>query len=116
MTRSLVLALGVCYHARLSNRAEYRKAVARHFVPPAELKGGTDAMEKEIVWLVRSHFSKKIKSHLKYFSWRITVTHKSYFAFPFMETTRTSNAMATLYYCRDLYSDPYSIFPYMTGI
>ena len=49
LTRSLVLALGVCYHARLNNRRDYRRAVARHFVPPSDLKGDADAMEEEII-------------------------------------------------------------------
>ena len=73
----------MCYHARLSNRAEYRKAVARHFVPPADLKGGADAMEKEIVWLVHSKFSKRRKSLLKYFSGHITLTYTSCFHISF---------------------------------
>jgi hypothetical protein len=34
VTRSLVLALGVCYHACLKNREEYREAVG---VPDDEL-------------------------------------------------------------------------------
>ena len=34
MTRSLILALGVCYHAGLEKRAEYRGHVASHFTRP----------------------------------------------------------------------------------
>lgn len=87
LTRSLVLALGVCYHARLSNRAEYRKAVARHFVPPADLKEGADAMEKEIVWLVHSNFSKRKKSQLKYFPDLLLSHTPIVFTFLFMDIT-----------------------------
>lgn len=39
ITRSLVLALGVCYHACLKKRKEYRQAVSPHFVLPCPLPG-----------------------------------------------------------------------------
>ena len=48
LTRSLILALGVCYHARLSNRLEYRTHVARYFKEPASLPGGQMAILDEI--------------------------------------------------------------------
>ena len=49
VTRSLVLALGVCYHACLKNREQYREAVARYFTPPLLLPGGADQIEEEIL-------------------------------------------------------------------
>jgi hypothetical protein len=48
VTRSLVLALGVCYHACLKNRDEYREAVAGYFRPPLQLTGGADQIDEEI--------------------------------------------------------------------
>ena len=59
--------------------------MARHFVPPADLKGGADAMEKEIVWLVCNNFGREGKSHLKYFPGHNILTHKSYFYNSFLE-------------------------------
>ena len=49
VTRSLVLALGVCYHACLKNREQYREAVARYFTSPLLLPGGADQIEEEIL-------------------------------------------------------------------
>ncbi|KAK3585587.1 hypothetical protein CHS0354_036774 [Potamilus streckersoni] len=48
ITRSLVLALGVCYHACLKNREEYREHVARFFKAPCNLPHGPDQIEQEI--------------------------------------------------------------------
>ncbi|XP_052062754.1 E3 ubiquitin-protein ligase rnf213-alpha-like isoform X2 [Mytilus californianus] len=48
VTRSLVLALGVCYHACLKNRKEYRDTVAKYFTQPLVLPGGADQIEEEI--------------------------------------------------------------------
>ncbi len=48
MTRSLVLALGVCYHACLEHRQEYREAVADTFVPPLQLENAAQVMLEEI--------------------------------------------------------------------
>lgn len=48
ITRSLVLALGVCYHACLKNRDEYRECVVQHFQQPCE-PVTADAMEKDII-------------------------------------------------------------------
>ncbi|XP_052062680.1 E3 ubiquitin-protein ligase rnf213-alpha-like isoform X2 [Mytilus californianus] len=48
VTRSLVLALGVCYHACLKNRKEYRDTVAKYFTHPLVLPGGADQIEEEI--------------------------------------------------------------------
>ncbi|KAK3585576.1 hypothetical protein CHS0354_036763 [Potamilus streckersoni] len=48
ITRSLVLALGVCYHACLKNREEYREHVARFFRAPCNLPHGPDQIEQEI--------------------------------------------------------------------
>ncbi|KAL3881507.1 hypothetical protein ACJMK2_027939 [Sinanodonta woodiana] len=48
VTRSLVLALGVCYHACLKNREEYRRHVAQFFKAPCNLPRGPDQIEQEI--------------------------------------------------------------------
>ncbi|KAK3585584.1 hypothetical protein CHS0354_036771 [Potamilus streckersoni] len=48
VTRSLVLALGVCYHACLKNREDYRKHVAPFFRAPCHLPRGHDQIEKDI--------------------------------------------------------------------
>ncbi|KAL3881512.1 hypothetical protein ACJMK2_027944 [Sinanodonta woodiana] len=48
ITRSLVLALGVCYHACLKNREEYRTHVAPFFRAPCNLPCGPDQIEQEI--------------------------------------------------------------------
>ncbi|XP_072028229.1 E3 ubiquitin-protein ligase rnf213-alpha-like [Amphiura filiformis] len=49
LTMSLVLALGVCYHACLqTGRAAYRRAVSRVFTEPCSLPGGAAQMQEEI--------------------------------------------------------------------
>ncbi|KAH3727158.1 hypothetical protein DPMN_053084, partial [Dreissena polymorpha] len=48
LTRSLVLALGVCYHSCLKTRDAYRKQVATLFTGPCQLPGGADQIHKEI--------------------------------------------------------------------
>ena len=51
-TRSLVLALSVCYHARLQERVEYEEGVAQEFTPPLYLPEGAEQFRNEIIWLV----------------------------------------------------------------
>ncbi|XP_053396342.1 E3 ubiquitin-protein ligase rnf213-alpha-like isoform X2 [Mercenaria mercenaria] len=48
VTRSLVLAVGVCYHACLKTRPEYRAHVAQYFRAPCELPGGEEQIKDEI--------------------------------------------------------------------
>jgi len=48
VTRSLVLALGVCYHACLQNREAYRNCVATHFQGNLELPNGARTILDEI--------------------------------------------------------------------
>ncbi|VDI01999.1 Hypothetical predicted protein, partial [Mytilus galloprovincialis] len=48
VTRSLVLALGVCYHSCLKKRKEYREHVSRYFVHPLSLPGKADQIKEEI--------------------------------------------------------------------
>ncbi|KAL4233165.1 hypothetical protein ACF0H5_007850 [Mactra antiquata] len=48
ITRSLILALGVCYHACLKTRPQYRQHIARYFRAPCNLPGGEDQMKDEI--------------------------------------------------------------------
>ncbi|XP_052808603.1 E3 ubiquitin-protein ligase rnf213-alpha-like isoform X2 [Mya arenaria] len=48
ITRSLILAIGVCYHACLKTRQKYRQAVAGHFRQPCSLQGGEAQILEEI--------------------------------------------------------------------
>ena len=49
MTRALVLAIGVCYHAKLQEkRQDYRKVVAQSFKDPCVLPGGEKQILREI--------------------------------------------------------------------
>ncbi|XP_022806308.1 E3 ubiquitin-protein ligase rnf213-alpha-like [Stylophora pistillata] len=49
LTRALVLAIGVCYHAKLQGRREdYRTVVARSFKAPCLLPGGHKQILREI--------------------------------------------------------------------
>ena len=49
LTRALVLAIGVCYHAKLQDRREeYRTVVARSFKAPCLLPGGQKQIHREI--------------------------------------------------------------------
>ncbi|XP_052239407.1 E3 ubiquitin-protein ligase rnf213-alpha-like [Dreissena polymorpha] len=48
LTRCLVLSIGVCYHACLRSRANYRETVARAFRAPCPLPGGADQILEEI--------------------------------------------------------------------
>ena len=49
LTRALVLAIGICYHAKLQERREeYRTVVARSFKAPCLLPGGHKQIHREI--------------------------------------------------------------------
>ena len=49
ITRALVLAIGVCYHAKLQERREeYRTVVAQNFKAPCLLPGGQKQILREI--------------------------------------------------------------------
>ncbi|XP_060604558.1 E3 ubiquitin-protein ligase rnf213-beta-like, partial [Ruditapes philippinarum] len=48
LTRSLILALGVCYHACLRKRKGYRHYIAHFFRQPCELTNGGDQIKNEI--------------------------------------------------------------------
>ncbi|VDI80191.1 Hypothetical predicted protein, partial [Mytilus galloprovincialis] len=49
VTRALILAIGVSYHACLKNRDEYRETVASYFKSPLTLKRGAVEIEEEIL-------------------------------------------------------------------
>ena len=49
-TRSLILAVSVCYHARLQDRAEYEQGVAAQFTGPIALSKGAAQFCEEIKW------------------------------------------------------------------
>lgn len=50
IARALVLALSVCYHARLQDRSEYEEGVAKHFKGPIQLTRGSQQFRDEIRW------------------------------------------------------------------
>ena len=52
VVRALVLALSVCYHARLKRREEYEEGVARYFTNSIQLSYGADQFRDEIRWYV----------------------------------------------------------------
>ena len=55
MTRSLILALSVCYYARLQDRTQYEKQICRAFQYPLSLPDGVRSFREEIQWYVDSH-------------------------------------------------------------
>ena len=50
LIRSLILAVSVCYHARLSDRRDYEQRVAHEFTAPLSLPGGANQFENVIRW------------------------------------------------------------------
>ena len=52
ITSALVLAVSVCYHARLQDREEYEQLVSSKFVAPLDLPGGAAQFRNEIAWSV----------------------------------------------------------------
>lgn len=52
LTRALVLALGVCYHACLEKRQEYRNFIANYFTQPCVLSNGGETILQNISWSV----------------------------------------------------------------
>ena len=50
LIRSLILAVSVCYHARLSDRKEYEEKVADKFTAPLLLSGGAMEFNSVIRW------------------------------------------------------------------
>ena len=50
ITRALILALSVCYHARLQEREEYVDGVVQQFKSPLGIPGGAKQFCNEIKW------------------------------------------------------------------
>ena len=50
LTRSLILSLSVCYHARLSDRKDYERKVAHEFTAPLVLSGGMTEFRNVMRW------------------------------------------------------------------
>ena len=50
ITRSLLLAISVCYYARLQDRKNYEEGVAAEFTPPLRLPGGAVQFRNEVQW------------------------------------------------------------------
>ena len=60
ITRSLLLAISVCYHARLQDRVGYEEGVTAQFVAPLGLPGGAAQFRNEIQWyptILTHHFT-----------------------------------------------------------
>ena len=49
-TRALILAVSVCYHARLQDRRDYEEGLTEQFVAPLTLPNGVDHFRDEIRW------------------------------------------------------------------
>ena len=49
-TWALVLALSICYHARLQDRDDFENGVVQQFSPPLALTGGVQQFKDEIRW------------------------------------------------------------------
>lgn len=52
ITSALILAVSVCYHARLQDRTEYEEEVSEKFLPPLDLPGGAVQFRNEVTWSV----------------------------------------------------------------
>ena len=50
LTRSLILAVSVCYHARLTDRKEYEEGVSGMFTAPLTLTRGEEEFRNVIRW------------------------------------------------------------------
>lgn len=58
ITRSLLLAISICYHARLQDREDYEKGVTAEFMVPLRLPGGAAQFRNEVHWyLPTQHLS-----------------------------------------------------------
>ncbi|XP_060597648.1 E3 ubiquitin-protein ligase rnf213-alpha-like, partial [Ruditapes philippinarum] len=69
ITRSLILAVGICYHACLKTRQQYREHISRYFTSPCELHGGEEQIQEEIencqeVFLDHVHLEKNIARNM----------------------------------------------------
>ena len=63
LTRSLILAISVCYHARLSDRTDYEERIAQQFKAPLSLSGGVEQFRNEIRWYDSTVYCKVLLSH-----------------------------------------------------
>ena len=52
LTRSLILAVSVCYHARLTDRTDYEERVSKEFIAPLALTEGPKEFRNVIRWYV----------------------------------------------------------------
>ena len=50
ISRALILAVSVCYHARLQDRKEYEHGVVKQFKAPLGVPGRTEQFCNEIRW------------------------------------------------------------------
>jgi hypothetical protein len=63
IARSLILAVSVCYHARLQDRTEYESYVVKQFIEPLNIPGGSKQFKKEIKWSVEQNKCKSYPGH-----------------------------------------------------
>ena len=59
ISRALILAVSVCYHARLQDRKEYECGVVQQFKAPLGVPGGANQFCNEIRWYVKEIFYNK---------------------------------------------------------
>lgn len=52
LTRSLILAVSVCYHARLNDREEFERQISQEFMSPLALSG-EEQFRNEIIWYIQ---------------------------------------------------------------
>ena len=50
VTRSLILAVSVCYHSRLCYRSDYEQRISHEFTAPLALPGGAVEFQNIIRW------------------------------------------------------------------
>ena len=49
-TRAVILAVSVCYHARLQDRRDFEEGISGQFVSPLALPNGVEHFRDEIRW------------------------------------------------------------------
>ncbi len=84
ITRCLLLAVSVCYQARLQDRRDYEEGVSKQL----EIHGGADRFRSEIRWLVINHlplphFGGKVST-----KWRNTRKRACFCAFMYLFTVK----------------------------
>lgn len=50
VTSALIIAINVCYSARLQDRQEFENMISEKFIPPLILSRGKEQFKEEITW------------------------------------------------------------------